>query len=195
MAAERRIGLLGGSFNPAHAGHVHISLEARKWLGLDEIWWLVSPQNPLKPTDGMADFEQRFDYARKLTASVPFIHISDFEQQHHTQYTVDAIRALRKQHPEVQFVWLMGADNLVQFHCWSGWQRIAAMVPFAVLDRAEYREKAMESEAARALKDVALPAEKATKLTQQRLPAWVFLPIELHEASATELRQKGETPW
>lgn len=131
------MGLLGGSFNPAHAGHLHISLVALKKLKLDEIWWLVSPGNPLKDPKTLASFEARFASAEKL-ATHPGIRVSDFEQRTGTRYTADTLAKLKKRYPRVQFVWLMGADNLAQFHRWQRWAWILSQVPVVVFDRAPY---------------------------------------------------------
>ncbi|MBV9833149.1 MAG: nicotinate-nicotinamide nucleotide adenylyltransferase, partial [Alphaproteobacteria bacterium] len=115
---DRRIGLLGGSFNPAHEGHVHISLEALKRLDLDEVWWLVSPQNPLKAANGMASLADRMEGARSVTATHPRLRVTDLERKLGTRYTIDTVRALRRRHPHARFVWLMGADNLRQLPRW-----------------------------------------------------------------------------
>jgi nicotinate-nucleotide adenylyltransferase len=183
-----KIGLLGGSFNPPHAGHVHISLEAIKALGLDEVWWLVSPQNPLKPTIGMAAFEERFSAAKELTKATPAIKISDFEITIGTSYTFDTITALQKQYPANNFVWLMGADNLVNFHQWHNWREIFSLLPIAVLDRAEYATAALASEAAIAFKNSCLLPDDFKKLPTKTPPAWCFINIEKHPASSTEIR-------
>jgi len=127
-----RIGLLGGSFDPAHQGHLYISEVARRTLKLDQVWWLVSPGNPLKPEPD--SFAVRLTRAR-LVAHPPFIHVTGIERQLGTRYTVDTVRALQTRFPQVQFIWLMGSDNLVQFARWRRWQQIAASVPIAVVRR------------------------------------------------------------
>jgi len=127
-----RIGLLGGSFDPAHEGHLYVSEVARRTLKLDQVWWLVSPGNPLKPEPD--PFEVRLTRAR-LVAHLPFIHVTGIEQQLGTRYTVDTVRALKARFPQVQFIWLMGSDNLGQFARWRRWQQIAASVPIAVVRR------------------------------------------------------------
>jgi nicotinate-nucleotide adenylyltransferase len=180
----RTIGLLGGSFNPAHAGHVHVSVEAMKQLGLDEVWWLVSPQNPLKPTEGMAPFEERFEAAKKV-ARHPRITVSDFEQLYHTQYTADTLRKLKLRYPRIRFVWLMGADNLATIHHWQDWKSIFSMVHIAVYDRAPYTLKALSSLAALRYKQA---QTKPTKLTSNPLPAWCLLWGKRHPLSATFIR-------
>src|SRR4051794_10672888 len=133
-----RIGLLGGSFNPAHRGHRRISLEAMRVLGLDEIWWLVSPGNPLKEgAQDMAPFEARLASARDM-AKRSRIRVSDFEAEAGTRYTVDTLRELPRRFPEHRFMWLMGADSLRNFHRWKDWREIARMVPIAVIRRPGY---------------------------------------------------------
>lgn len=127
-----RIGLLGGSFDPAHEGHLYVSAVARTQLQLDHVWWLVSPGNPLKPEPDA--FEIRLRRAR-LVAHPPFIHVTGIERQLGTRYTIDTVLALKKRFPCVQFVWLMGSDNLVQFARWRRWQQIAAEIPIAVVRR------------------------------------------------------------
>ncbi len=122
--SNKKIGLLGGSFNPAHDGHVHISLEAIRLMGLDEVWWLVSPQNPLKATDDMAGFDERLQSARVITTNVPQIIISDFEKISGSNRTFDTLNFIKKAYPATDFVWLMGADNLATFHNWYNWEGI-----------------------------------------------------------------------
>lgn len=135
-AADRlRIGLLGGSFNPAHSGHLYVSETALKRLKLDSVWWLVSPGNPLKPGPGMASFAARLKSARMVAAHHSRIHVSDLEQVLGTRYTIDTVAALAHRFPHVQFVWLMGSDNLAQFSRWRRWQDLARMVPIAVVQR------------------------------------------------------------
>jgi nicotinate-nucleotide adenylyltransferase len=129
-----KIGLLGGSFNPAHEGHLYISLAAMKKLGLDYVWWLVAPQNPLKPVAGMAPLERRHAVAA-ATANHPRILVVNAEHTLSTRYTIDTITALKKRFPQVNFVWLMGSDNLEGFHRWRRWQDIAHLVPIAVVQR------------------------------------------------------------
>ncbi|MFN7609534.1 MAG: nicotinate-nucleotide adenylyltransferase, partial [bacterium] len=129
----KRVGLLGGSFNPAHAGHLHISREALKRLQLDEIWWLVAPQNPLKPRGDMAPYATRLASAQTMAAD-PRIRVRDIEANAGLYFTVDKLRYLTTRYRNMQFFWLMGADNLAQFHRWKAWRTIAAMVPILVLD-------------------------------------------------------------
>jgi nicotinate-nucleotide adenylyltransferase len=187
LPARRRIGLLGGSFNPAHEGHRHISLLALQRLGLDEVWWLVSPQNPLKPAKGMATLAQRMASAREA-ARHPHIRVSDIERRLNTRYTVDTIRALKRRYPDVAFVWLIGADNLRQMPAWKSWQTLFRSVPVAVFARPTYSLKALAGQAAGRFASDRLPERQARCLAQRQPPAWVFLRIRLHSASATAIR-------
>jgi nicotinate-nucleotide adenylyltransferase len=130
-----RIGLLGGSFNPAHSGHLYVSETALRRLKLDSVWWLVTPGNPLKAEAGMAPFTQRLESARALAMHHPRIHVSCLEQLLGARYTIDTVTALKRRFPQVQFVWLMGSDNLAQFSRWRRWQELARKVPIAVVQR------------------------------------------------------------
>lgn len=145
---RRVIGLLGGSFNPAHAGHVHISLYALKKLRIDEIWWLVSPHNPLKAKNSLADYGTRFASAREITRGHRRIRVSDIEARRALRYSWQTIALLQKKYPRVRFVWLMGADNLAGFHRWARWRQILAMLPVVVFDRAPFSYTAVASPAA-----------------------------------------------
>jgi len=142
-----RIGLLGGSFNPPHDAHLAISLFAIKRLKLDRVWWLVTPGNPLKEHGALRDLEQRAEAARKM-ASDPRIDISCLESVIGTRYTVDTITYLRRRVPGLRLVWIMGADNLAQFHRWQNWRRIASEVPIAVIDRPPQSFRALAAPAA-----------------------------------------------
>lgn len=183
----RRIGLLGGSFNPAHDGHRHISLLALKHLRLHEVWWLVSPQNPLKPAAGMADLAERFAGA-KTVANHPRIVVSDIERHLNTRYTLDTLRLLRRRCSRTRFVWLMGADNLTQISRWRDWTSIFDIVPIAVFARPTYSMLALAGKAAHRYAGIRMPARVASRLANSAPPAWVFLHSRLHRASATELR-------
>ncbi|MEJ0010563.1 MAG: nicotinate-nucleotide adenylyltransferase [Alphaproteobacteria bacterium] len=185
MRASKRIGLLGGSFNPAHAGHLHISREALKRLGLDEIWWLVAPANPLKPAGELADHATRLASARAV-ARDPRIHVHELDAG---PYTIDALRHLKRHYPHVRFVWLMGADNLREFHRWRRWRDIAHAVPIAVLDRLPYAFAGLAGRFARRFRAARLSARDARKLADSQAPAWVYLPIPRSPLSATALRK------
>ena len=182
------MGLLGGSFNPAHDGHRHISLIALKALGLDEVWWLVSPLNPLKPAACIASFERRLAEARAV-ARHPRIRVTDIEARLGTRYTVDSLRALKTRFPRHAFVWLMGADNLAEIPRWRDWETIFELVPIAVLDRPGYSYKALAGRAARRFARARMAARDARTLVTRRPPAWVFLRARLHPASATAIRR------
>ena len=179
-----RIGLLGGSFNPPHAAHRAISLFALKRLKLDRVWWLLTPGNPLKNTDRLHDLAERADAARKI-ADDPRIDISCLEAVIGTRYTVDTIIQLRRRVSGVRLVWIMGADNLAQFHRWKHWRRIASEVPMAVIDRPPQSFRALAAPAAQALTRYRLPEIQAARLADQHPPAWVFLPgLKLNRSSS-----------
>jgi nicotinate-nucleotide adenylyltransferase len=183
----KRIGLLGGSFNPAHAGHRAISLHAIRALGLDEVWWLVSPGNPLKPVEGMAPFEARLASARKMARHAP-IRPTGIERRLKTRYTVDTLSKLTRLFPDNRFIWLMGGDNLAQFHQWRSWRDIAREVPIAVIARPGYERSARASPAMSWLRRTVRPAGQAKNWTRWRLPALVLLRFRLDPTSATSLR-------
>ncbi|HEU0043898.1 nicotinate-nucleotide adenylyltransferase [Sphingomonas sp.] len=183
----RRIGLLGGSFNPAHRGHRRITLAAIRKLGLDEVWWLVSPGNPLKPEAGMAPLAVRLASARHMARRAP-IRATAIEAQLGTRYTVDTLRALRRRYPAKHFVWLMGADNLAQFHRWRGWRRIARIVPIAVIARPPYNGDALAGPAMGWLRRYQRRPDQATRWTMWSLPALVLLRFRPDPTSATALR-------
>ncbi len=194
MNAGRRIGLLGGSFNPAHEGHVHISFLALKYLALDEVWWLVSPQNPLKPEDGMAPFAERLAGARNIAASADGrrFRATGIEARFGTSYTVDTLRAMTLRWPRAHFVWLMGADNLIEIPKWRNWAEIFEILPVAVFDRPSYASKALAGKAARRFEGGRLDEERAPQLAGIKPPAWVFLHGNLNPASATRIRAGRE---
>jgi nicotinate-nucleotide adenylyltransferase len=182
-----RIGLLGGSFNPPHAAHRAISLFAIKRLKLDRVWWLLTPGNPLKNHDGLHALSERAEAAR-TTADDPRIDISCLEAVIGVRYTVDTIIHLRRRVSGVRFVWIMGADNLAQFHRWKDWRRIASEAPIAVIDRPPQSFRALAAPAAQALARYRLPENHATRLTDQHPPAWVFLTGMKLKMSSTGLR-------
>jgi len=186
--AGRRVGLLGGSFNPAHEGHRLISLVALSRLALDEVWWLVSPQNPLKSRRDMVSFGRRFAMAR-LQARHPRILVTDLEKRLGTRYTFDTLSALSRYYPKTRFVWLMGADNLGQIHRWQNWRGIFETYPIAVFDRPLYGMRALAGHAAgayaRSRRDPAHSRDLVTALP----PAWIFFPSRLEPQSSTQLRK------
>jgi nicotinate-nucleotide adenylyltransferase len=182
-----RIGLLGGSFNPPHEAHRAISLFAIKRLKLDRVWWLVTPGNPLKSNGALNDLDTRLDAARKM-ADDPRIDISCLEAVIGISYTVDTISYLRRRASGLRFVWIMGADNLAQFHRWQNWRRIASEVPIAVIDRPPQSFRALAAPAAQALARYRLPENQAARLPDQHAPAWVFLTGMKSNLSSTGLR-------
>ncbi|SMF08125.1 nicotinate-nucleotide adenylyltransferase [Tistlia consotensis] len=184
----QRIGLLGGSFNPAHAGHRHISLLALQRLGLDGLWWLVSPQNPLKPSAGMAPHAARIARAEKL-AKHRDITVTGIESVIGTQATADTLAALTRYFPGVQFVWIMGADNLQQIARWERWPQIFHAAAIAVFDRPTYSHRALAAKAARRFRRARVVGRAVGGLATRPLPAWAFLPIPLSKLSATDLRR------
>jgi nicotinate (nicotinamide) nucleotide adenylyltransferase/ribosome silencing factor RsfS/YbeB/iojap len=188
VTADRRIGLLGGSFNPAHGGHLHISRLALQRLGLDEIWWLVSPQNPLKPVAGMAPFTDRLAQARGVAAEERRITVTGIEAELGSTYTADTLKALRRRFPRARFVWLMGGDNLVQLPYWKRWQEIFRTVPIAVFARPEAGSKPLAGPAAGRFARSRLPVAAARRLALTPPPAWVFFHTRLDPRSATRIR-------
>ncbi len=189
--AGRRVGVLGGSFNPAHEGHLHITGLALKRLGLDQVWWMVSPGNPLKGTDDMAPFEERMGSAQILAAGNERIIVTDIEVGLHTRYTTDTLRALRATFPRTHFIWLMGADNLEQIPRWEKWTTIFHLVPIAVFDRATYSFKALASKAAHRFRRHRVSSRDAAGAIMKRPPAWVYFHTPRHSASSTALRKQS----
>ncbi|MFZ5610124.1 MAG: nicotinate-nucleotide adenylyltransferase [Pseudomonadota bacterium] len=190
----RTVGLYGGSFNPAHAGHRHVSLTALKALGLDALWWLVSPGNPLKAERDMAPLAQRLAQAQAI-ARHPRFFVTDVEQALGSVYSAHSVAALRRRHPRTRFVWIMGADNLADFHHWRDWEKIFKSLPIAVIDRPGYAFCALAAPAARHFQRWRAPAGRARALAAMDPPAWVFLRIPRHRASATVLRQAAAGDW
>lgn len=188
-----RIGLLGGSFNPAHEGHAHISQEALVRLGLDQVWWLVSPQNPLKSAAEMADMGARTSAASKM-AQHPRFRVCNLETHLGTTFTADTLRALTKMAPDVRFVWLMGADNLIQLPKWRNWEDIMHSVPVAVFARPGYTSAAALSPAARKFERARLPEAAGRILPYCDAPAWILFHSSLHPQSASAIRANGKWP-
>ncbi|MEE9426821.1 MAG: nicotinate-nucleotide adenylyltransferase [Paracoccaceae bacterium] len=184
------VGLLGGSFNPPHGGHVHITLEALKRFQLDQVWWLVSPGNPLK-SEEPASMGRRMAAARELMDH-PRVKISDFEAKIGTRTTADTLAELMKRYQGIRFVWLMGADNLVQFHQWHRWQWIMENVPVGVLARPGDRISARISVAANRYEKYRLRGRQSALLAHSLAPAWCFINLPMVNLSSTELRQRGD---
>ena len=184
----KRVGLLGGSFNPAHRGHRQLSLATIEALALDELWWLVSPGNPLKEMAGdMAPFEARLASAREMATGTPIV-VSDFERTAGTRYTIDTLRALLGQFPDHRFIWLMGADTVAEFHRWKDWRDIAGLVPIAVLPRPGYDNSARATRAMGWLSRFVRPESQAKDWTEWSPPAILFLRLPTDPTSATALR-------
>ena len=183
-----RIGLLGGSFNPAHRGHRHISLQAMRALGLDEVWWLVSPGNPLKAgAKDMAPFEARLASAKQMARGAR-IRASDFESEEGTRFTIDTIRRLKERFPKDRFIWLLGSDTLPNFHKWRDWRGLAAEVPIAVIHRPGYDSAAHAARAMGWLRRFVHPSSQAGQWTQWSAPAIIFLRLPPDATSATAIR-------
>jgi nicotinate-nucleotide adenylyltransferase len=186
-----RIGLLGGSFNPAHEGHRHISLAALERLGIDRLWWVVTPGNPMKSKSELADFSERLARARAV-ADHPRIDVTGFEAALPVPYTASTLAFLRRRFPAVHFVWVMGGDNLAQIHRWHRWREIFQLMPVAVMDRPGARAKAIASPAATRFAGARLTETDARALPLAAPPAWAYLTIPLSAASSTKLRKAGK---
>lgn len=184
-----RIGLFGGSFDPPHAGHLMVGRRAIRRLGLDRLWWLVTPGNPLKERAGLARLPERMEAARRL-ARDPRIAVTGFEAELPSPYTIETIRHLQRRCPGVRFVWIMGADSLASFHRWQDWREIAARVPIAVIDRPGLTLTAPLSRAARILGPARLPEEAARTLPDRDPPAWIYLHGPRSPLSSTALRKR-----
>jgi nicotinate-nucleotide adenylyltransferase len=181
-----RVGLLGGSFNPAHAGHRQVVMLARRRLRLDQVWLLVSPGNPLKPRDGMAPLAARLRSARGI-ADGRRVVATAIEAIWGTRYTIDTLRLLRRRFPRVRFIWLMGADLLLQLPRWRRWQEMLGLIPVAVLPRPGYTRPALASRAAQRMRHVRRPEHEAATLPGAA-PGWVLLTAPLNSVSATAIR-------
>jgi nicotinate-nucleotide adenylyltransferase len=180
-------GLLGGSFNPAHRGHRRVTLFAIEALGLEEAWWLVSPGNPLKQAEGMAPLAARYRSAAAQARHAP-IRVTAIERELGTRYTVDTLRALKRRYPRRRFVWLMGADNLAQFHRWRQWRQIAREMPIAVIARPGYDDKALASPAMAWLRCYRLSATRLSNRGEWSAPALIELRFDPDSRSATACR-------
>jgi nicotinate-nucleotide adenylyltransferase len=189
LAPGMRVGLFGGSFNPAHDGHAHVAETARRRLGLDRVLWLVSPQNPLKASHETADLAHRMAGAR-AKARGPAMVVTDAESRLGVQYTIDAIRRLKARFPRVRFVWVMGADSLASFHRWRGWTEIMREVPVAVVSRPWVSLKSRFSPATRRFTHARIASRRAKMLAGAAAPRWAFLRAPLNFQSSTALRDR-----
>jgi nicotinate-nucleotide adenylyltransferase len=188
--AGQVIGLLGGSFDPAHSGHVHITKAALQRFGLDRVWWLVSPANPLK-RHGPAPLHDRLQAARAMMQH-PRVTVTGIEDRLGTRYTAQTIAALRARYVGVRFVWLMGADNLAQFHRWQDWEDIMAQVPVGVIARPGDRISARMSKAARIYRGARLQGRASELLGRSDAPKWCFVNLPMTAASSSAIRARGE---
>ncbi len=183
------IGLLGGSFDPAHNGHVHISREALKRFNLDQLWWLVSPGNPLK-AKGPAPLEQRLAHARALMQH-PRVKVTDIEAKIGTRYTAATLQRLQELYPGVNFIWLMGADNLVQLDQWDSWRWIMENVPVGVIARPGQRLTARMSKPAEVYANYRIKGRVSHRLSRAKAPAWCFVNVPMSDVSSTAIRAEG----
>lgn len=188
--AGQTIGLLGGSFDPPHAGHVHITKAALKRFGLDHVWWLVSPGNPLK-VNGPAPLPDRLQAARAIMQH-PRVTVTDIEARLGTRYTAQTIAALRRRYPAVRFVWLMGADNLAQFHRWQDWRWIIETVPVGVIARPGDRISARMSKTAKVYAKARVSGRASHILGRLQAPAWSFVNVPMSDQSSSAIRARGE---
>jgi len=185
--ANMRIGLFGGSFNPAHKGHLHVSKTALERLKLDRVWWLLSPQNPLKDAGDYASYEDRARSAREVIDS-PLIELSFIEREQGLAYSVDTVQQLQKLHRGVKFVWLMGADAFAGLDHWKDWQQIIETLPIAVFNRPDSASRALNSKAAQNYRDFRLDESDAHLLAEKKAPAWCFINQPLDYSSSTRIR-------
>ena len=193
VAPGLRIGLYGGSFNPAHLGHRHVSMVALKRLRLDRLWWMVTPGNPLKDRGELAAIDARRARADRI-ADHPRITVTDFESRIGARYTRQSLRLLTRRNPSVRFVWIMGADSLATFHRWRGFSEIADLMPIAIVDRPGFTLTAPAARAARALGRWRLPESEAASLADRAAPAWIFLHGPRSPLSSTALRAAPDGP-
>ncbi len=188
--AHMRIGLFAGSFNPAHGGHLHISKTALERLKLDVVWWLLSPQNPLKDAKDYAPYADRAQSARDVIDSAK-IELCFFEQEQNLTYSVDTIRRLLELHGDVKFVWMMGADAFAGLDRWKDWQVIVETVPIAVFNRPDFASPALNSKAARLYAEFRLEEEDAALLAGKKAPAWCFINQPLDYSTSTDIRAQS----
>ena len=186
-----QVGLFGGSFNPPHAGHALVAETALRKLALDQLWWIVTPGNPLKSTRELAPLAERLRHSEAVARN-PRIKVTGFEAALGTPYTYETLRYVTRRLPGVDFVWVMGADNLAGFHRWQRWRDIARLVPMAVVDRPGWRLKALASPAALSLARYRVPETLAGCLPTLAPPAWALLSTRLSEASSTALRAESD---
>lgn len=185
----QRIGLFGGSFNPAHRGHVTVALYALKHLQLDWIWWLVSPQNPLKNPKETGEFKTRLAYTKRIAKHPRFV-VTNLEQQINSKNTAQTLAAMHGVFQQANFVWIMGADSFANLHHWHHWQDIAETLPLAVLARPGYSIRALNGQAALRYNRRRISADRAPSLATAQAPAWTFLAMPLRNESSTAIRKR-----
>ena len=189
---DLRVGLFGGSFNPAHSGHLHISLMAIKKLNLDEIWWLVAPQNPLKSKTGMKPYRTRFESACKM-AMHPALRVTDIEYRLKIFYSIDTIFMLKEKYPGKHFVWIMGADTMSDFVRWRSWVDIFTMLPIAIFDRSPYAQSAIASKPLKRFSQFRVMDTDILTLSTTKPPCWAFIHGRLNNKSATAIRNTSQS--
>ena len=181
-----RVGLFGGSFNPAHDGHLHVAQTAQRALDLDWVWWLVARGNPLKSDHG--DFQSRYASAKHCVNAHPSMRVSDIEQQLNLNYSVDVLTSILRHAPRARFAWIMGGDSLANFHLWRHWQSIAQMLPIIIVARPGVQQAALNSTFAQRFSGARVSVAQAKKLTIKSPPAWVYVPAPLNPLSSTSVR-------
>jgi len=186
-----KVGLLGGSFNPPHKGHIHVSNQAIKLLGLDETWWLVSPQNPLKNTQMADNYEERFKLCQEIAKNHPHINISGIEDELQTKYSIETIEKLTAIYPNINFIWIIGSDNLLQMPKWQKWKDIFNIIPIAIFNREPYSKDALNGQAAKFFNKNRVAEKNAKSLVGKKVPAWCFLDIEPMNISSTKIREEN----
>tara|TARA_B100000579_G_C22734560_1_gene805995 strand:+ start:329 stop:913 length:585 start_codon:yes stop_codon:yes gene_type:complete len=184
----KKIGLLGGSFDPPHRGHLYISLEAKKILNLDEVWWLITPQNPLKISKP-AKYSERLRNSKKITKNMP-ITIKEIEKKIKSKYSYETIKYLKNHYKNIKFFWLMGADNLINFHQWQKWQKIIKDMPIVIFRRYGYNTKALKSTTSNIYKNFRINKKKISDSDFNNLPAWVIVENKEIKISSTEIRKQ-----
>ena len=186
----QRIGLFGGSFNPPHEGHLHLCDLAFKRLELDQIWWMVTPGNPLKNVSGLPPLNERIEHCLEIVCD-PRIRVTGFEARYNVRFTADTVRLVKKLRPRQKFVWLMGADNLAGFHNWQDWRGIASNVPIAVIDRPGSTLAYMSARASLVMSRYRVDEEDASLIANMKPPAWTFLHGPRNMLSSTVLRSRS----
>jgi nicotinate-nucleotide adenylyltransferase len=189
FGAGQRIGLFGGSFNPAHRGHYMVALYALKKLRLDYVWWLVSPQNPLKSRYETGDYDERLVYARRIARHPKFV-VTDLERQMRSAYTADTLMRLRGAMARGKFVWIMGADSFFTMHRWHEWEEIFSALPLAVMARPGHAIRALNGKTALRLAQRRVPEQEASRIVGAKAPAWVFVSMPLRKESSTAIRKR-----